>query len=82
MKTVFAVKSGKIRFSSLIQDEIEIVVQIMGKVRDRFWVPVDISEEDLKARALELEKIKEQIQGKNIVKIIVVPQKLINIVAK
>jgi leucyl-tRNA synthetase len=58
------------------------VVQIMGKVRDRFWVPVDISEEDLKARALELEKIKEQIQGKNIVKIIVVPQKLINIVAK
>jgi leucyl-tRNA synthetase len=67
---------------ALIQDEIEIVVQIMGKVRDRFWVPVDISEEDLKARALELEKIKEQIQGKNIVKIIVVPQKLINIVAK
>lgn len=58
------------------------MVQIMGKVRDRFWVPVDISEEDLKARALELEKIKEQIQGKNIVKIIVVPQKLINIVAK
>jgi leucyl-tRNA synthetase len=36
----------------------------------------------LKARALEFEKIKEQIQGKNIVKIIVVPQKLINIVAK
>ena len=34
----------------------------MGKVRDRFWVPVDISEEDLKARALELEKIKEQIR--------------------
>ena len=75
-------KWPKYDLQALIQDEIEIVVQIMGKVRDRLWVPVDISEEDLKARALELERIQEHIQGKKIAKIIVVPQKLVNIVAK
>ncbi|KUG04267.1 leucyl-trna synthetase [hydrocarbon metagenome] len=67
---------------ALIQDEIEIVIQVMGKVRDRLLVPVEITEEELKARALQLEKIKELTIGKQISKIIVVPQKLVNIVAK
>lgn len=68
--------------SALVQDEMEIVVQIMGKVRDRLRVPADISEEDLKAQALQLDRIKALTQGKKIAKIIVVPQKLVNIVAK
>ncbi len=67
---------------ALIQDEIEIVVQVMGKVRDHLRVPAEITEEELKNRALQLEKIKELTSGKQINKIIVVPRKLVNIVAK
>lgn len=67
---------------ALVQDEIEIVIQVMGKVRDHLLVPAEITEEELKARALQLEKIKELTTGKKINKIIVVPGKLVNIVAK
>ncbi|MDD3852477.1 MAG: class I tRNA ligase family protein, partial [Syntrophomonadaceae bacterium] len=66
---------------ALIQDEIEVVVQISGKVKERIMVPVDSSEEELREIALNNTRIKELTNGKNIVKIIVVPNKLVNIVA-
>ncbi len=67
---------------ALVQDEIEIVVQLMGKVRDHLTVPADISEEALKELALNRDKVKEQIQDKTVVKVIVVPGKLVNVVAR
>ncbi|HQE22877.1 MAG TPA: class I tRNA ligase family protein, partial [Syntrophomonadaceae bacterium] len=67
---------------ALVQDEIEIVLQISGKVRDRIMVPAQASEDDLRAIALDNPKIKELTKGQNIVKIIVVPGKLVNVVAK
>lgn len=64
----------------LVQDNLQIPVQVNGKVRDVITVPAGIGEEELKKTAQESEKIKINISGKKIVKIIVVPKKLINIV--
>lgn len=66
----------------LVQDQLTIVVQINGKVRDRMVVPAGISNEDLQRLALEQPRIKELTDGKEIVKVIPVPKKLVNIVVK
>jgi len=63
-------------------DEIEIVAQINGKVRAKEKVPADISKDDMEKLFLELPRIKEFTEGKKIVKVIVVPGKLVNIVVK
>src|SRR5699024_9201772 len=67
--------------NKLMDDEVEIVLQVMGKVRAKIHVPKDISKEELEKRALEHDKIKEWVAGKTIRKVIVVPGKLVNIVA-
>jgi leucyl-tRNA synthetase len=64
----------------LMEAEVEIVVQINGKMRARLKVATDASEETLKAAALALPKIAEAIAGKEIRKMVIVPNKLINIV--
>jgi leucyl-tRNA synthetase len=64
------------------EDEIEIPVQINGKLRGLIVVPVDSSREIIEQRALSEEKIKATIAGKQIVKVIVVPGKLANIVVR
>ena len=64
------------------KDEIEIVVQVNGKVRDKVEVPADIDDEELKQVAKEQENVQRHIEGKEIVKEIVVPKKLVNIVAQ
>jgi leucyl-tRNA synthetase len=58
----------------------ELVVQVNGKLRDRFDVSVDLSEEELVATALASEKVKSQLDGKEIRKTIVVPRRLVNFV--
>ncbi|MDQ0339593.1 leucyl-tRNA synthetase [Caldalkalibacillus uzonensis] len=65
----------------LVEDSVEIVVQIMGKIKARLEVPVDLSKEELEQKALEHEKVKAELEGKTIRKVIVVPNKLVNIVA-
>lgn len=64
----------------LIEDQVEIVININGKVRDKMMLEVDLDDDSVTERALEREKVKEWIQDKPIRKIIVVPNKLINIV--
>lgn len=64
----------------LIVHEEEVAFQVTGKVRSRAMVLVDISEEELKAKALQDEKINQWIEGKKIHKIIVIPHRLVNIV--
>lgn len=66
----------------LIEDEVEIVVQVNGKVRGKIILPRTASREDVENAALDNEKVRSHIEGKEISKIIVVPQKLVNIVAK
>ncbi|TFJ92820.1 leucine--tRNA ligase [Lentibacillus salicampi] len=67
--------------SKLVEDEVEIVIQIMGKVRTKIHVAKDISKEELEQKAMENERIQELIKGKTVRKVIVVPGKLVNIVA-
>ncbi|WP_026703014.1 leucine--tRNA ligase [Salibacterium aidingense] len=64
----------------LIEDEVEIVLQINGKVRAKTVVPKEADQEQLELLAKENEKINEEIQGKTIRKVIAVPGKLVNIV--
>jgi leucyl-tRNA synthetase len=64
------------------EDELEIPVQINGKLRGRIVVPADAAEEFVIARALADEKVQAAIAGKQMVKKIFVPGKLVNIVLK
>jgi leucyl-tRNA synthetase len=61
---------------------ITMVVQINGKVKDKIEVDAEISKEEMENQALSSEKVKELTAGKTIVKVIVVPSKLVNIVVK
>jgi len=65
-----------------IRDEIEIVFQINGKIKVKANVPSDISEDDMKKMAFEDHKITELTAGKEIVKVIAIAGKLVNIVVK
>ena len=65
-----------------IDDTLEIVFQVNGKLRSRANVKADISKEELERLALSDVKIKEYIEGKTPIKVIVVPKKLVNIVVK
>jgi leucyl-tRNA synthetase len=64
------------------EDEIEIPVQINGKLRARIVVPADATEDTVRTRALAEEKVKGAIAGKQIVKVIIVPLKLVNVVVR
>ena len=63
-------------------EEMTIVIQVNGRVRDRLVVPVDMAEDELKERALALPRVQEFVDGKKVVKVILVPGKLVNIVVK
>ena len=64
------------------EDEVEIVVQINGKIRDRLFVPADSSEEELRRLAIAAPKVQATLDGKQVVKAIVVPGKLVNLVVR
>jgi leucyl-tRNA synthetase len=64
------------------KDELEIPVQVNGKLRSRVIVASDISEEDLRTIALADAKVQSFIDGHQVVKVIVVPQRLVNVVVK
>jgi len=63
-------------------DEAEIVVQVNGKLRSRVWAPFGTSTAELEARALADEKVQPMLAGKRVVKVIVVADKLVNIVLR
>ena len=65
-----------------IEETIEIVVQINGKVRAKLNIPAELSQEEMIKAALENETVKPLVEGKTIVKQIAVPKKLVNIVVK
>ena len=67
--------------AKLVEDEVEIVIQVNGKVKVKLNVPKDATRENMEEIAMDNEAIKEQIEGKTIRKVIAVPGKLVNIVA-
>lgn len=62
------------------EEKVTVVVQVNGRLRERFEAPADISQEEMKAEALGLERIKTLIMGKEIRKVICIENKLVNIV--
>jgi leucyl-tRNA synthetase len=65
---------------AIVEEEVLIVIQVNGKVRDRVTVPSSMGEEEIKGVALEREKVRRHIQDKAVQTVILVPRKLINIV--
>lgn len=68
--------------NALVKDEVEIAIQINGKIKSRINVASNLDEEGIKKAALENETIKTATEGKNIVKVIVIKGRLVNIVVK
>ena len=64
-----------------MESEIQIIVQVNGKLRARLTVPAEISKEDLEAQALADSNVTAHTDGKTVRKVIVIPGKLVNIVA-
>ncbi|KOO46780.1 leucine--tRNA ligase [Priestia koreensis] len=67
--------------AKLVEDEVEIVVQVNGKVRAKLSIPTEASREEMQEIAMSDESVQQQIEGKTIRKVIAVPGKLVNIVA-
>lgn len=80
--SVFDIKWPKYDETALVKDEVEIVVQINGKVRGKLSVASNINKDEMERLAIEDEKIKALVDGKTIVKVVAVPKKLVNIVVK
>ena len=85
----FGVKDTLVRYpwpkydeSKTVEESVNIAVQVNGKLKGVVVLPLDCDEEQAKKAALDDEKVKSAIEGKNIAKIIVVKNKIINIVAK
>ena len=68
--------------SKIVEDTISIGVQVNGKVRGTVDINVDDSEEDIKEKAMNEENVKKHIEGKEIVKVIVIKGRIVNIVVK
>jgi len=67
--------------AALVEDEVEVVFQVNGKVRAKLNIARGLSKEELEEKALTAEEIQSFIEGKTVRKVIVVPDKLVNIVA-
>ena len=67
--------------AALVRDEVELVVQVNGKLRSRIAVPADADEDGIRTQALADENVQRFIEGKTIRKVIVVPGRLVNVVA-
>ncbi|GAA0332605.1 leucine--tRNA ligase [Bacillus carboniphilus] len=67
--------------AKLVDDEVEVVVQINGKVKAKLMVPNDIDKAQLEEIAMKDDKVQSQLEGKTVRKVIAVPGKLVNIVA-
>lgn len=72
----------KYDIEAMVEEEIEIVVQVNGKVKGKVSLPAEATDEEMKQAALSNEKVLPHIEGKNVVKVITVPRKLVNIVVK
>jgi leucyl-tRNA synthetase len=68
--------------SKIKDDEFEMVVQVNGKVRGKITVSSNTTEDEMKELAMNIENVKTYVEGKEIVKVITIPKKLVSIVIK
>ena len=78
---IMASEWPSVQDEALATDEVEIVIQVNGKVRGRIKVPTDSDQEELESLALADESVKAHLDGKTVRKVIVVPNRLVNIAA-
>ena len=64
-----------------METSVEMAVQVNGKVRDRLQIPIDMDKADIERLALDSDNVQRHTDGKTVEKVIVIPKKLINIVA-
>jgi leucyl-tRNA synthetase len=64
------------------EEEVTVVIQVNGKIRDKLVAPVDLGAEQLQEMALASEKVRKHLAGKQLQKVITVPGKLVNVVVK
>jgi leucyl-tRNA synthetase len=67
--------------SLLVEDEVEIPVQVQGKVRGKILVATDLPDAEVQAKALADANVARHLEGKTVRKVIVIPGKMVNIVA-
>ncbi|WP_010294323.1 leucine--tRNA ligase [Clostridium senegalense] len=79
--SVFNEKWPEFDANALIKDEVEIAIQINGKIKAKINIPTNLDEEGIKEASLNNEVIKENIEGKTVRKVIVIKGRLVNIVA-
>ena len=77
---ILAAKWPQVDESALVQDEIEMMIQVNGKLRSKIKVPADADKDSVEAMALADEKVISFIEGKTVRKVIVVPGRLVNLV--
>jgi len=80
--SIFGYGWPEFREELTVEDEIEFVIQISGKIRDRIKAPLNVTQQEIEKIAFESNKIKEWLDGREIIKKIFVPNKLLNIVVK
>ena len=68
--------------AALIKDEVEVVIQVNGKLKDKIFAANNSDRAELEKAALENKNIQTLLEGKTVVKVVVVPNKLVNIVVK
>ncbi|HOF42367.1 MAG TPA: leucine--tRNA ligase [Candidatus Moranbacteria bacterium] len=81
-KSIFLEKWSEVDEKYLKEEEIQMVVQVNGKLRDRIFIAPDVTEDEVKETALESEKVRPFVENKEIKKTVFVPGRLINIVIK
>ena len=67
---------------AMVKETIEVVLQVNGKIRDRIEVPTGLSREEMEKLALESDQVRKHLEGKQILKVVVVPGRLINIAVR
>jgi len=80
--TVFNERLPEFDPNALVKDEVEIAIQVNGKIKAKIMVASNLDEEGIKTASLENEIIKQNTEGKNIIKVIVIKGRLVNIVVK
>jgi len=66
----------------IASDEMVIMIQVNGRLRDKIMVPAKIADDELQEAVLERSKVKRYLEGKEVRRFIIVPEKLVNIVIK
>jgi leucyl-tRNA synthetase len=78
---ILAAPWPEVNRSALARDEIEIAIQLCGKIRSRETIPTRLSPTEVEAYVLALESVKTMLKGLTVRKVVVVPGKLVNVVA-